>query len=72
MVRRVSELDVNDPPIVRPRATRRPVISNTDLISEIERATISIAECIQLGESVLGHPDDSAIVPHGLRNNSAV
>ena len=72
ITRRVSELDINEPPIVRPRATRRPVICNNDLISEIDRVTRSIAEGIQLGESVLGHPDDSAIVPHGLRNNSAV
>ena len=34
--------------------------------------TRSIAECIQLGKNMLGCPGDSAIVPHGLRNNSAV
>ena len=72
IVHRVSELDINDPPIVRPKATRRPVIANTDLISGIDRVTRSIAECIQLGESVLGRPADSAIMPHALRNNSAV
>ena len=72
IIRRVSELDINDPLIVRPRATRRPVISNTDLISGIDRVTKSLAECIQLGESVLGRPGDSAIVPYGLCNNSAV
>ena len=69
---RVSELDINDPLIVRPRATRRPAISNSDLISGIDRVTRSIVECIQLDESVLGRPGHSAIVPHGLRNNSAV
>ena len=72
IVHRVSELDINDPPIVRPKATRRPVIANTDLISGIDRVTKSLAECIQLSESVLGRPGDSAIVPHGLCNNSAV
>ena len=51
---------------------RHPVISNTDLISGIDRVTRSIAECIQLGESVLGRPGDSAIAHHGLRNNSAM
>ena len=51
---------------------RRPVISNTDLISGIDRITRSIVECLQLGESVLGRPGDSAIVPYGLHNNSAV
>ena len=72
IVHRVSELDINDPPIVHPRATRRPTTSNTDLISGIDRVTRSIAECIQLGESMLGHPGDSALVPYGQRNNSAV
>jgi hypothetical protein len=71
IVRRVSELDINDPPIIRPRATRRPVIPNTDLISGIDRVTKSLAECFQLGESMLGHPSDSAVVPYGLRNNYA-
>ena len=46
ITRRVSELDINEPPIVRPRETRRPVISNTDLISEIDRVTKSLAKCI--------------------------
>ena len=68
----VSELDINNPPIICPRATRRPVISNTDLISGIDRVTRSIAECIQLGKNMLGRPSDSATIPHGLRNNSAV
>ena len=72
IIRRVSELDINDPLIVRPRATRRPVISNTDLISGIDRVTKSLAECIQLGETVLGRPGGSAVLPRGLRNNSAV
>ena len=63
IVRRVSELDINDPPVVRPRATRRPVISNTDLISRIDHVTRSIAECIQLRKSVLSHPGYSTIVP---------
>jgi len=72
IARRVSEFDINDPPIVHPRATRRPIISNTDLISETDRVTKSIAECIQLGESVLGRPGDSASTPYRLRNNSAV
>ena len=72
IVRRVFKLDINDPPIVRPRAMRRLIISNTDIISGIDRITRSIAECIQLGESVLGRLGDSASVPYGLRNNSAV
>jgi hypothetical protein len=72
ITRRVSELDINKPPIVRPRATRRPVISNTDLISGIDRVTKSLAECIQLGESVLGHSCDPAVLTYGLHNNSSV
>ena len=72
ITRRVSKLDINDPPIVRPWATRCSVITNTDLISGIDRVTRSIAECIQLGESVLGGPSDLAPAPHGLRNSSAV
>ena len=71
IVHRVSELDINDPPIVRPRATRRPVISNKDLISGIDRVTRSITECIQLGENALGRPGNSALVLYGLRSNSA-
>ena len=51
---------------------RRLIISNTDIISGIDHITRSIAECIQLGESVLGRSDDSAVVPYELRNNSAV
>ena len=46
---RVSELDINEPPIVHPRATRRLVIFNNDLISGIDHVTKSLAECIQLG-----------------------
>ena len=68
----VSELDINDPPIVRPRATHRPVITNTDLISGIDHVTKSLAECIQLSKSVLGRSDDPAILSYGLRNNSVV
>ena len=33
---------------------------------------MSLAECIKLSKSMLGRSGDSAIVPHGLRNNSAV
>ena len=51
---------------------RRPVISNTDLISGIDHVTKSLAECIQLGESVLGRSGDPAVLPYGLHNNSAV
>ena len=51
---------------------RRPVISNTDLIYRIDRVTKSLAECIQLGESVPGHSGDPAVLPYGLHNNSAV
>ena len=72
IIRRVSELDINEPPIVHPRATRRLVIFNNDLISGIDRVTKSLAECIQLGETVLGRPGGSAVLPYGLRNNSAV
>ena len=49
-----------------------PVICNNDLISGIDRVTKSLAECIQLGKTVLGRPGGSAILPHGLRNNTAV
>ena len=72
IVRRVSELDINDAPIIRPRATCHPVISNIDLISRIDRITRSITEYIQPSESVMGLPGDSASTPYGLRNNSAV
>jgi len=68
---RVSKLDINEPPIVHPRATRRPVICNNDLISGIDRVTKSLAECIQLGETMLGRPGGSAVLPYGLHNNSA-
>ena len=67
---RVSELDINEPPIIRPRATRQPVICKNDLISGIDHVTKSLAECIQLGESVLGHLGDFAVIPYGLCNNS--
>jgi len=50
---------------------RRPVICNNDLISEIDRVTKSLAERFQLGETVLGRPSSSAVLPNGLRNNSA-
>ena len=72
ITRRVSKLDINDPPIVRPWAMRCSVITNTDLIFGIDRVTRSIAECIQLGESVLGRPGDSAIIPYRLRNSPAL
>ena len=71
ITRRVFELDINEPPIVRPRAMRWPVICNNDLISGIDRVTKSLAECIQLGEIVLGRPGGSAVLPYGLCNNSA-
>ena len=72
IVHRVSELDINDPPIVHPKATRHPVISNADLISGIDHVSKSLAECIQLSKSVLGRSDDPAILSYGLRNNSVV
>ena len=72
ITRRVSELDINEPLIVRPRAMRRPVICNNDLISGIDRVTKSLAECIQLGETVLGRLGGSSVLPYGQRNNSAV
>ena len=71
ITRRVSELDINEPLIVRPRATHRPIICNNDLISGIDRITKSLAEYIQLGETVLGRPGGSAVLPYGLRNNAA-
>ena len=72
IVHRVSELDINDPPIIHPRVTHRLAISNDDLISEIDCVTRSITECIQLSENVLGHPGDAASAIYSLRNNSAV
>ena len=50
---------------------RWPVICNNDLISRIDHVTKSLAKCIQLGETVLGRPGGSAVLPYGLRNNSA-
>jgi hypothetical protein len=67
---RVSELDINEPPIVCPRATCRVVICNNDLIFRIDHVTKSLTERIQLGETVLGCPGGSAAIPYGLRNNS--
>ena len=72
ITRRVSELDINEPPIVRPRATCRVVICNNDLIFGIDHVTKSLTERIQLGETVLGCLGGSAVLPYGLRNNSAV
>ena len=72
ITRRVSELDINEPPIVCHRTTRWPVICNNDLIFRIDCVTKSLAECIQLGETVLGCPGGSAVLPRGLCNNSIV
>ena len=72
MARRVSELMIEDVPIVRRRTTRRPAVSSDNLISQIDRVSCSIAECIQLGENALRCPGDTGCMPFGLRNNSEV
>ena len=51
-----------------PRTTCRPAASADDLISQIDRVSKSIIECIRLGEDTLRHRDDPARVPFGLRN----
>ena len=51
------------------RATRLSAVSADDLISEIDRVSRSIVECIQLGESVLGRLGESDHMPLGLHNN---
>ena len=50
------------------RTTRRPDRSADDLISQIDRVSRSIAECIRLDEDALRHRDDPDRVPFGLRN----
>ena len=50
--------------------TRRPPALADDLISQIDRVSRSIAECIKLGKDALQHRNDPDRIPFGLRNTA--
>jgi hypothetical protein len=73
ITRRVDDLSINDSPLHRVRITHGPPINIYDIISRVDCVGCSITECIELVETALHRPRDSADrIPLGLHNNSAI
>jgi hypothetical protein len=73
ITRRVNDLSINDSPLHRVRMTRRPPINIDDIISRVDNVGRSTAECIELAETALHRPHNSACrIPLRLCNNSAI
>ena len=65
---RVPEPETDYVTATPPRTIRRPAASADDLISQIDRVSRSITECIRLSEDTLRHRNDPDRFPFRLRN----